>query len=185
MNMFHPITGTKSEWSEARSRLDAYLLALHLVAAAQRERILQGVLQQAATKHAQNPLESPTVLVMNEIRDRLEQWFEKMLKSRERASVTGLISLAAMEESNRWPAVFMAEQVPAAFQRDLLACEVRAAPHLRVSSMVPQPFDPVGDISSLPSALGELTKNLTPSFVAKTVVFILSGISVWWSNRLR
>ncbi len=51
--------------------------------------------------------------------------------------------------------------------------------------MVPQPFDsPLGDLN-LPSALGVLTKDLSPSLVAKVAAFILSGIAFLSGNRMR
>src|SRR5580698_3707791 len=153
MNTVYPPTGSESEWKEAHARVEAYLTALHLINQEQRERIISTVLQQAALKHAQNPGESPMVLAMNETRELLDQWFEKIIPSRERASVTGLVSLFAIDATTRWPAAFLADEVPADFQRFLRGCEVNAAPDLSVSRMVPQPFEtPLSDLN-LPTAL--------------------------------
>ncbi len=127
----------------------------------------------------------PTALVMNEMRELSEQWLEKVTPPSERTADRGLVSLFAIDAGEKWPAVFLAEEVPADFRQTLRECEVRAAPDLMVSRMVPQPFEsPLGDLS-LPGALGQLTKDLSPSLVAKVTAFILSGIAFFSGNRLR
>jgi len=185
MNSVYPTTGFESEWKAAHDRLEAYVMALCLTNQEQRERIISTVLRQAALKHAQNPGESPMVLAMNEIHELLDQWFAKIIPSRERVSVTGLISLFAIDATKRWPGAFLADEVPADFQRTLRACEVNAAPGLSVSRMVPQPFETALSDINLPTALGQLTKDLPPSLVTKVIAFVLSGFTIWSGNRLR
>jgi hypothetical protein len=185
MNTFYPASGNELEWKDAQFRLEAYLRALHLTDSAQTDQILQTALQQAAIKHAQNPAESPTVLALNEARDLLECWFEKIVPSAERSFVTGLVSWHAIGGFERWPAGFMAEPVPRDLQRAFVTCGVRAAPDLRVSRMVPQPFDHVLTDLNLPTALGQLTKDLSPSLVARAIGFVLSAFTVLWGNRMR
>ena len=106
MNSFCPTSGSEAEWKEARARLEAYLRALHLANEEQQERIISVVLQQAAVKHAQNPVESPTALAMNEIRDISEQWFAKLSESGERKCTMGFVLLFATDATKKWPAAF-------------------------------------------------------------------------------
>jgi len=185
MNSFCPTNGSEPEWNEARDRVEAFLRALHLYDVEQQQRIVSLVLQRAALKQAQNPGESPTGLAMREIRDLSEEWFQKVAEPAERASATGLVSLFALDATKKWPHHFLAENVPVELRQSLQRCEVRAAPDLKVSRMVPQPFDsPLGDLT-IPTALGQLTKDLSPSLVAKVVAFVLSGFTLWSGNRLR
>lgn len=184
MNNFSPINGTEPEWKEARSRVEAYLTALQLTNPDQRERVTAHILQQAAARHAANPHESPTALAMNEINARSEEWLEKILPSQKRLPVAGLVSLFAVDATKKWPAAFLTEDVPTDFQHALEACEVRAAPDLNVARMVPQPFDnTLQDAMKLPTALGELTKNLSPSLVARAATVVFSGLTLWWAKR--
>ena len=185
MNSFSQTNGIESEWKEARFRLETYLRALHLAGQEQQERIIQAALQRAGSKHAGNPGESPTALVMNEMCELSEQWFVKVVPPSGRTAGQGFASLFAMDAGKKWPGVFLADEVPANFKQTLRECEVRATPDLKVSRMVPQPFEsPLGDMN-LPSALGQLTKDLSPSFVAKAVALILSGFAFLSGNRLR
>jgi hypothetical protein len=185
MNSFSPENDVEPEWREARCRVEAYLRALDFSDCEQQQRIISVVLQRAVAKHAQTPGESPTVLAMNEICDLLEQWFQKVMQPPGHASATGFAPLFAIDATQKWPAAFLADEVPADFRQILRECEVRAAPDLRVSRMVPQPFDsPLGDMN-LPGALGQLTKDLSPSLVAKVTAFIVSGIAFLSGNRLR
>jgi hypothetical protein len=185
MNSFSPENDVEPEWREARCRVEAYLRALDLSDCEQQQRIISVVFQRAAAKHAQNPGESPTVLAMNEICELLEHWLQKVIQPSGHASATGFVPLFAIDAAQKWPAAFLAEEVPADFRQILEECEVLAAPDLKVSRMVPQPFEnPLGAIN-LPSALGQLTKDMSPSLVARVVAFILSGFTFWSGNRMR
>jgi len=93
--------------------------------------------------------------------------------------------LFVIDATQKWPAAFLAEEIPLDFQRALRHCEVNAAPDLKVSRMVPQPFEsPLSDIN-LPTALGELTKNLSPSIVARAIALVVSGLAFLSGNRMR
>ena len=175
----HSTSAIEPDWSEARAQLKAYLLALHLKDPEQQERIIAAVLKQAATKFGQDPAANPTVLAMTEFHGITERWFGKIQAAEGRVAATGLLSCLALDATKKWPGLFLADEIPAHFQQDLLACEVRAAPALKVSSMVPLPFDnTLQDAMSLPNALGELTKNLSPSLVAKVAAFVLSAFTL-------
>jgi hypothetical protein len=169
------------EWEEARYRLQAYLRALQLTNPEQQERIISRVLRVAGAKQAEQPGTWPTSLAMNEVRELSERWFGKLLATQERASITGMVALFALDAPKKWPAVFLAEEIPEDFQRAVRECAARAAPDLKVSSMVPQPFEnPLPDVN-LPRPLVELTKDLVP---LATKLFTLL-FSIWTGNRLR
>ena len=180
-----PTSSRETEWNEAHSRVRAYLVALQVADGGQRDRILSAVLQQAAAKQAEHPGESPTVLAMNEFHSLAEAWFAKRLVTPERAAVRGVVSLSAIDAAKKWPSAFLAEDVPLDFQRALRECEVSAAPDLKVSRMVPQPFESSLPDLNLPNALGELTKNLSPSVVTKAVALLMSGVAFLFGNRMR
>ena len=109
-----------------------------------------------------------------------------MAQAGARGAATGLVSCLAIDGFEKWPAAFLAEQVPADFRRALQKSAVRAAPDLSLSRMVPQPFEsPLSDLN-LPTALAQLTKDMSPSLVARVIAFIFSGFAIWWSgNRMR
>ncbi len=157
MKTFFPKTGSELEWSNACSRVEEYLRALRAGNEEQREQIILRVLERAADKHAENPGLCPTTLAMDEIRADMDRWFKQNLSPDEQAAVPGLISLLAFNALEKWPAVFLAEDIPADFQRRLRESQVRAAPDLKVSSMVPQPFvHPLRAAIQLPVVLGKL-----------------------------
>ena len=166
-------------------RLDAYLRALHLANQEQQEWIISAVLFQAAIKHAQKPDENPTTLVMTEIREVSEKWLAKLIESGERVSAAGFISLFAANFMEKWPAAFLSAEVPVEFQLSLRELWVRAAPDLKFSSMVPQPFDnALQDAITLSAPLAELAKNKTP-FLVRVFTVMVSWLSIWPGNKLR
>jgi hypothetical protein len=185
MNDFDPASSRDPDWNEARSRVRCYLRALSVADDGQQDRILATVLQRAAAKQAEHPGESPMALAMIELHNLFEDWFAKRLVTPERAAVKGLVSMSAIDAATKWPAVFLAEDVPLDFQRALRESEVSAAPDLEVSRMVPQPFESSLPDINLPNALVELTKNLSPSVLAKAVAFVVSGLTFLFGNRMR
>lgn len=152
MKSFFPKTGSELEWDAAHRRLEDYLRALHITDKEQQDRIIPRILECAAIKHAGNPGLCPTALAMEEVRAALDRWLQQILPSRKRGSVMGLNSLFAIDAPERWPAVFLAEEIPPDFQYDLLECQVLAVPDLRVGSMVPQPF--AGILGKVGAAFG-------------------------------
>ena len=158
-------TDSELEWYAARLRLEEYLRALHIVNQEQRERIIPRVLERAARTQAEHPGQCPTVLAMAELRGGLEQWFKQNLASRERVAVSGLMAWFSLDAPEKWAVAFLAEDPPAEMQRGLQECQVPAAPALRVSSMVPQPF--INPLSAainlnLPGPVGKLAQDSVP-----------------------
>ncbi len=176
-----PQSATETERNEARARLRAYLRALQVADEEQQERIVANILQRAVMRREASPGESLTALAMDEVRQLSEQWFGILLAGHERIAVTGLVSLFAIDAAEKWPSAFLADEIPADFYRALRECDVRAAPDLQVSRMVPQPFaNPLEEAIKLPSPLGALAKDLAP-FVSKVFTTVLAGCFVWLS----
>jgi len=171
---------TTEEWNEASSRVEAHLLAMHQVDRDRREKIIQQVLEKAALQKAQHPETSLTTLAMEQIRLEIEQWFGKVLAPCDRLPAKGLTSWYALDAAQKWPGIFLAEEIPADFQQALLQGEVCATPDLSYSSMVPQPYESSLQDINLPAPLGELAKELSP-VMAKIFTFILS-LAVWSSR---
>jgi hypothetical protein len=189
MNDFFPETSSDLEWRAARSRLEDYLRAWRLANGEQRDRIVLRVLERAARKQAEHRGLCPTVLVMKEIRADLDRWFEQHLASPEcspeRSAVKGFVAWFALDAPEKWPAAFLAQDIPADFQQALLASNVRAAPDLRIASMLPQPFaNPLRAAIQLPAPVGKLARELAP-LVAKATAAVLSALSILSGVRLR
>ena len=181
MSSFGPTNILESaEWQEARSRVEDYLLALHLTDPGQEQRIVATVLQRAAGKYSQNPAQNPTFLAMREMREALDEWFGKLVSAAENVAVPRLLFCLALEAAEKWPALFLAAEVPAHVKRAWSAAEVQAAPELKVSNMVPPPFDhALQNVMNLPAAAGGLTKNRPPSLAARAAALAGSGLALW------
>lgn len=176
--------GNTDEWNDAATRVRTYLQALQITNQEQQDRIIAVAMQCAALKQAGSH-ESLMTLAMAEIHDLCELWFEKHLAGQERAGITGFVALSAMDATGHWPAVFLADEIPPELQRALQECDVRAVPGLKVSRMVPQPFEnPLQEVINLPSPLGQLSKERL-SLVAKFSAFVISFFSIWTGHRLR
>lgn len=185
MNDHHPINGHDEEWSDAEWRVRAYLLALGVTRRGQQDRVVATILERARAELADHPGESPVALAMKEIRVLSEEWFARLLPGRERPAAAGLVQLDAVNAAPNWPDVLLAGELPADIRRALSGWEVSAAPDLKVSRMVPQPFEsPLSDLN-LPTALEELTKNLSPSLVSRALALVLSGLALLVGNRMR
>ena len=171
---------TAAEWKEAHSRVKAYLQALQVANQEQQDHIVSIVLDRAAVKREENPGLSLTALAMDEIRSLSEHWFGNLLATRERAAVRGVVSLLAIGATEKWPSVFLAENVPSDFRSAITQCDVRGAPDLKVSRMVPQPFGhPLQD-----SSLRGLVREFAP-LITEVLAFVLSGFSLFSGDRVR
>jgi hypothetical protein len=176
MENFSPKTGSELEWNAAYCRLEDYLCALHIVGKMQQNQIILRLLKRAADKHAENQDLCPTVLAMEEMRAAMDWWFGQILASKERVSVMGFLSLLATALPEKWPAAFLAEDIPADCQRTLLAGAMYAVPELQVSSMVPQPFaNPLLDGISFTKSAGKLMGYLSP-LVLKIPALVMAAL---------
>jgi len=185
MKNFIQKNGSEAEWNDAYCRLDNYLCALRILNPAQRRRIILRLLERTASRHLENPAHCPMALAMQEVNAVTGQWFEQIFSSRKRASVKGFVALLAVDAPEKWPAAFLAEEIPPDFQRALLECRAHAAPDLQVSSMVPQPFaNPLPGGINLPDSLTNLARSVT-SGATKGAVSLLSVMLSLWGNLLR
>jgi hypothetical protein len=166
------------EWNEALSRLRAYLRALNPADELHQEKVVQHVIKAAAAKKQEQPSETLTALAMAELHAAMARWFEMVLGSPERATIRGILALSTLAMTEKWPSVFLESEVPQDFQKMLRQSDVRAAPDLSKSTMVPQPFpNPLSEIT-LPAPPGELARELAP-LVSKVflAMFLLLGLS--------
>jgi hypothetical protein len=141
MRNFFPETGSEAEWNAAYYRLEDYLRALHVVNKVRQSQIILRLLQAAAVKHALNPDQSPTTLALELAYAAMDRWFEKILPRPDRVAVVGPLSLLITDAAEKWPTVFLSDEVPLDFYRVMQESQVRAGPDLQVSSMVPRPID--------------------------------------------
>ena len=185
MSSIHPATRGESGWGEARLRGDAYLTAMGFASEKQRERIVHAVLREAAIKHAGNLQEKPVTLVMNLLLEFIEQWADKLGSAEELAAMRGPVLLYAVDGPGKWPAFLFASEIPENFLQAVSECRVVATPDLNISRMVPQPFDNALLDITLPTAVGKLTRDLSPSFFTKVAALVWAGVALISGNRLR
>jgi hypothetical protein len=141
MNSFFPATGSEAEWNAAYYRLEDYLRALHVVNKVHQSQIILDLLRDAAAKHAVNPDRHPTELALEEACVRMDEWFKRILPGQDDLSVAGRVSLLIADATEKWPTVFLSEDIPADFAEAMRESKVQAGPDLQVSSMVPRPLD--------------------------------------------
>jgi hypothetical protein len=141
MKTFFPQTGSEAEWNAAYYRMEDYLRALNVTNKVHQSQIILRLLETAASKHARDPEQSPTTLALAEAHAAMDRWFEMVLQRADRSSAVGLLLLFITDASNKWPLVFLSENIPTEFQQALVESDVRAGPDLQVSSMVPRPLD--------------------------------------------
>lgn len=141
MKTFFPGTGSEAEWNAAYYRLEDYLRALRVANKVHRSQIILQLLERAAQRHTTDPSQSPITLALEEAYRAMDQWFEAVLEHPEQASVTGRVSLFLSDAHEKWPTVFLSDDVPLAVCEAMKESEVRAGPDLQVSSMVPRAFD--------------------------------------------
>jgi hypothetical protein len=157
-----------SEWHEACLRVRSYLRAMRVTSEAQREEIVLHILARAARRQIENPGLRPVVLAMQEIRAATARWLKQIEPSREQVTAVDYLALLAVNTAERWPAAFLAEEVPGDLQQSIRKSNVSAVPELRVSSMVPEPFDPLLAALPLRNALARLAGSLALQISRKT-----------------
>ena len=138
---FMPQTGSEREWNAAYDRLEDYLCAFRVENRLLQSQIILRLLESAAARHAEEPGQNPTALAMEEARAAMARWFANLLPKAERAAITGPIAWLAVDAPEKWPAAFLSDEVSSEFRRELQKTDLRPGPELRVSSMVPRPFD--------------------------------------------
>jgi len=185
MNNFHSTTSGDSGWGEARLRIEAYLVGMGITSETERERVIQNILKQTAIEYAGNPEGNPVALAMNQLLKTLDQWAGKFSFPDEQSKVRGSVLLYAVDGPKMWPAALFTGEMPDTFRQAISDCQVAATPDLSVSRMVPQPFDNALLDIKLPNAVGKLTKDISPSFLAKAAAVVASGLALLFGNRLR
>jgi hypothetical protein len=162
------VTETDPKWGDARERVGNYLRAMKVTNEARNEEVVLHILARATRRQMEHPELRPTDLVMEELRAATARWLEQVVPGREHVTVADYLSLLTVNAPEKWPAAFLAEAVPGDLQHALLDCELSAVPELRVSSMVPEPFDPLLATVPLRNALAMLARSLALQMGKKT-----------------
>ena len=171
---FRPRTGTMDEWNAAYVRVENYLRAHRIHNRLHQSRLIQQILERAATRHEANPRLSPTALAAEETEALMDQWFSDMLDRRglphERIAVDGRLALLLCDGPQKWPYAFLDErQVPADFADAMRAGVIQAGPDMAVSSMVPRPID----LGPIPEVAGETIERIEKWPILRTLLLWL------------
>ena len=169
MTMKEIVTEDDSVWGDARERVGSYLRAMKVTNEVRNEEVISDILARATRRRIEHPELRPTVLVLQELRAATARWLEQVVPDREHVTIADYLSLLAVDAPEKWPAAFLVEAVPGDLQRALLERKLGAVPELRVSSMVPESFDPLLATLPLRNALARLARSLALQMGKKTV----------------
>lgn len=144
--LFQPTTGTPEEWNEAFARLEGYLRAHRLRDRIRLHELSMDLLQEAALRHANGPVESPVTLTMRVAQERLDRWFGSQLALEElpleRQSALGRMAFLACDGPARYQNIFLQnDNLPPELAQRVRHWSGRAGPNLEVSSMAPRDID--------------------------------------------
>ena len=133
-------------WNAAYMRVEDYLRAHRIHNRLHQSRLIQKILERAATRHEANPEMDPTMVAAEETEALMDAWFGEILDEKDqphdRLAVDGRVALLLCEGPERWPYAFLDEDhVPEDFVRAMRNSHLEAGPDLAVSSMVPRPID--------------------------------------------
>jgi hypothetical protein len=185
--MFCPETGSTEEWNAAYYRLEDYFRAHLVTNKVHRSQIVLRLLQRAAVRHAKSPQETPTRLAMEEAYAEIDRWFESLVPddelTRQRAAITGRLSLYLLDAHLRWPNAFLSPErvLPPDFRGRMRESSVQSGPDLAVSSMVPRPLD----ASPVAELLDETWEKLSRFSLALAVglLSLFVGAAVFYFSR--
>jgi hypothetical protein len=146
MKRFIPETGSVADWNAAYHRLEDYLRAHQVENRLLEEQIIQEVLLDAAAEHQKNQSVSPTTLAMQKLFQRMDLWFQLLLRAEQiqpnQISAHGRLTWFSLDASRRWPWAFLTyEEFPPELLRAVHERTVVAGPDLQISSMVPRDLD--------------------------------------------
>lgn len=168
---FAPQSGSSDEWNAAYYRLEDYFRSLHLGNKIYQSQLILRLLQRAALKHATDPSQPPTSLVMEELYAASDRWFQQVLQKEDPYSRQGRLAFFINDATTAWPTLYLAEEISADCQKELQQSEVQAGPDLQVVSMVPRPLDesPFTEIE-LPETLKREFSFITALVIASIVI---------------
>ncbi len=170
-------------WNAAYVRVEDYLRAHRIHNRLHQSRLIQEILERAASRHAAQPALDPTTLAAEETEALMDVWFGAVLDRRgqpqERIAIDGRLALLLCDGPEKWPYAFLDERnVPPDFRAALQASALQAGPDMVVSSMVPRPID----LGPITEAAGETLERFEEWPVLRTLflwlVFaaVLAGI---------
>ncbi len=185
---FRPRTGTIDDWNAAYVRVEDYLRAHRIHSRLHQSRLIQAILERAASRHAHNPLLDPTTLAAEETEAWMDRWFAAVLPgggvAEERLAATGRVALLLTDGAAKWPYSFLdTKAVPEEFARAMRESSIEAGPDMTVSSMVPRPID----LGIITEAAGETLERFERWPVLKTlalwVVFLATLSAIFFFTR--
>ncbi len=158
---FQPRTGTMDAWNAAYVRVEEYLRAHRIHNRLHQSRLIQAILERAASRHELNPAASPTALAAEETEALMDLWFADMLDLRgqphDRIAIDGRVALLLCDGPQKWPYAFLDErQDQHELAHAMRAGVIQAGPDMAVSSMVPRPID----LGLIPEAAGETMEQI-------------------------
>jgi hypothetical protein len=148
-------------WNAAYVRAEDYLRAHRIHNRLHQSRLIQTVLERAASRHAANPALDPTTLAAEEMERMMDEWFAEVLNaknlSHDRIAIEGRVALLLCEGSQKWPYAFLdSRTVPEEFSKAMRASSIKAGPDMAVSSMVPREID----LGPITEAAGETLERM-------------------------
>src|SRR5258708_8775852 len=152
MSVFNPQTGSEEGWKAAYSRLEDYLRAHSCISKLHQSQITLEILQAAAAKHAKDPQQDPIRITMAEAYNRLDQWFERILDEQDvpvtRIANHGRVLMHMIDAPERWPDVFLSDEVPEEFVYAVHQTSIQSGPDFNISTMLARPLDvkPVAEL---------------------------------------
>jgi hypothetical protein len=184
LSTFRPSTGTLEQWNSAYVRVEDYLRAHRIHNRLHQSRLIQLILERAASRHAKDPALDPTTLAAEETEKLMDRWFGEILgdqeRSHERIAVDGRVALLLCDGPQKWPYAFLDEEkVPGEFTQAMRESFIQAGPDLAVSAMVPRPID-LGLISE---AAGETLERFERYPILRTLflwAMFLGGLAVFF-----
>ncbi|QYM77670.1 hypothetical protein K0B96_10065 [Horticoccus luteus] len=184
---FHPRTGAMEAWNAAYARVEEYLRAHRIYNRLYATQLAVQILKRAALRHERNPARDPVVVAAEEMEETIEGWFRRFAAERELshggAAIPGRLALLLANAPERWPEVFLADEVPPELTQALTTMEIIAGPDMSVSSMVPQPID-LGPISD---AAGDALEHFARWPLLRTVslwlIFIVALAAAFHATR--
>jgi hypothetical protein len=132
-------------WNEAHERLTRYLETFALGDEVQVSRLVLRLLDEARSKHRDEPGATPVAVTMRHAQEELSRWLATNLNQQNDSSsqilASGYTALLLSRLSQNEPGAFLASPLPEDVRRSLQQTLVVTGPDLTVSSMTPRHFD--------------------------------------------
>lgn len=185
---FRPRTGTMEAWNAAYVRTEDYLRAHRIHNRLHQSRLIQTVLERAASRHAENPALDPTTLAAEETEKLMDEWFSAVLDAKhlphDRIAIEGRVAMLLCDGPQKWPYAFLdASAVPDDFAAAMRASSIKAGPDMAVSSMVPRDID----LGLITEAAGDTLERIEKWPLARMALlwalFLAALLGIFYATR--